>query len=104
MNSVLQKRCVCGGLIVGIFVGGTFVEVCERSVGASACPAPRIEWNHDHRREPQGPSFTHQPYVLGTGTDTRGNMQGFGASTTAGSAALTLDDAQGNDVTELHRA
>ena len=96
----MDKRYFVGG-VLGAMVAGTVLpaEVCERdSASASACSAPRVEWDHTHTREPQGPSFAHQSYVLGTGTDTRGNMQGIGISASMGTAALTLRDAQGNVV------
>lgn len=69
MNGVWQKRCVCGGLIVGMFVGGMWVEACDRS-GVTACPMPRVELNHNHTPDPIGPSPMRQSYVLGTGTGT----------------------------------
>jgi hypothetical protein len=70
MESPIYKRCMCGGLIVSMFVGGVAVEACERTPGASACPMPRVEYNHTHFPEPRGPSLARQSYVLGTGTDT----------------------------------
>ncbi|MGC1386605.1 MAG: hypothetical protein WA807_01215 [Steroidobacteraceae bacterium] len=67
----MDKRYMVGGLIGAMVVGSVSVEVCEREAGASACPAPRIEWNHDHMRSPKGP-FVQPPYVLGTSTGTGG--------------------------------
>jgi hypothetical protein len=76
-------------------------EVCERSdASASACSPERFEWNHDHRRGPEGPSPTQQSYVLGTSTGTGG----LSISTSLATGALTLTDVQGVDVTESHRA
>lgn len=75
MDNLFYKRCMCGGLIISMFVGGVAVEACERgAAGASACPMPRVEYDHTHFPEPQGPYLARQSYVLGTGTDTRSGL------------------------------
>jgi hypothetical protein len=78
MESVFQKRCICGGLIVTMLMGGVAVEACEHGAGASACRVPGIEYSHTHFPEPQGPYLARQSFVLGTGTDTRtGPIPGY---------------------------
>ena len=63
------KRCVCGGLIVSMWVGGVAVEACERGGTASVCAMPRVEYSHNHFPEPQQPILT-RPFVLSTATAT----------------------------------
>jgi hypothetical protein len=69
MESSIYKRCVCGGLIVSMFVGGVALETCEHSANASACPMPPLESIHTHFPEPQHPVMT-RPLVLSTATNT----------------------------------
>lgn len=71
MQHLTCKRCMCGGLIVSMLVGGVVVETCEHGAGASACSMPSVEYLHAHFPEPQGPIIARQPHVLGTATDTR---------------------------------
>jgi hypothetical protein len=66
--STFGNKCWCGGLIIAVFVASVPSEACEHAAGCTACPPPRVEWNHNHTPEPEGPLMVRQTSVLGTGT------------------------------------
>ena len=68
MNGVFQNQFSSGGFVVTMLLNGAWVEACEFN-GSSACPGPRVEWNHSHTHDPERPLMA-QVYAHGTGTGT----------------------------------